>query len=634
MANRPRSHQLEDLSRNRFRALVPLHWVVRDRSHDYGVGFEVEVFSPDGEATGLIFLAQLKATDSADAADRLTLPNEKLAYLCGLDLPVALFRYSSPDDSWRWAWVFDANVYNAQGGVKTATIRFGLEHAWCDQTLADLERTLRVGRALKNAYPQQRVALVRAGPIAPVRRQFAVDDAIAAIINEVPCLTGDRKAVDDLIIDVEDHALGLRMRLDRYASVEIAEPDPSALKGELLYSLVTMLRGLGLHVQAEVAARAVLRQNLTTMERSLAARAVAALASDPMAACELAISNGIHQQQDPSWAMAYHLLVKARAPKAVSAQAAQWFCRETLAHARATGKPEREALVRNNLANLLIGLGGHEREALHHLNAARRLRPAYMRADYFLVDIGRTLFNAGRYRGAALFYRAAYERKHDRGVRLFLADALMFAGLVGEARDHFRALQEDMEEGEGAEIGLKAILCEIIELEFSSPVVPARKAAGDARASALVGDDLNDPILLRELIVSHDVFNLVANFNLGLTSSKAGNVENAVKHFLICAFKRSGDIEAWRNAVLLSISLQDPLVATAIIDCAMRMGGLAVREAVRLELIDQVDSEAAIQALDLAMTTALELAGKKERGVLFRLHDSEGKRRMLTFSLG
>lgn len=633
MAKRPRSHQLEDLSRNRFRDLMPLHWVVRDRSHDYGVDFEVEVFSPDGEATGLIFLAQLKATDSAGAADRLTFPNEKLAYLDGLDLPVALFRYASPDDSWRWSWIFDANVYSAQGGGKTATIRFGPEHAWGDQALADLERTLRVGRALKNAYPQQRVALVRAGPVAPVRRQFAVDDAIAAIIGEVPCLVRDRKAADDLVIDVVDHAPGLRLRLDRYASVEIAEPDPSALKGELLYSTVAMLRGLGLHAQAEVAARAALRENLTTAEPSLAARAAAALALDPMAACDLAISNGVHREHDPAWVMIYHLLITARAPKALRTQAAQRFGKEALAHARAKGDRGREALVHNNLANLFIGIGGHESEALHHLNAARRLRPAYMRADYFLVDIGRALFGAKRYRGAALFYRAAYELRSDRGVRLFLADALMFAGLVGEAGGHFRALQEDVEEGEGAEIGIKAILCETIEAEFGCPIVPTRTAAGEARIRALVGDDLNDPTLLRDVTVSHDAFNLVANFNLGLISSKAGDFEDAVARFLICAFKRSGDIEVWRNAVLLSINLKNLLVAAAVVDCAMRMGGLAVRDAVRLELMDQVDSEAAIQALDLTMTTALELAGKKDRGVLFRMYDGEGEQPMLTFSL-
>lgn len=121
MAKRPRSHQLEDLSRNRFRDLMGPHWVVRDRSHDYGIDFEVEIFSPDGESTGLIFLAQLKATDSAKAADRLAMPNDKLAYFADLDLPVALFRYASTDDSWRWSWIFDANVINASGKAKSST---------------------------------------------------------------------------------------------------------------------------------------------------------------------------------------------------------------------------------------------------------------------------------------------------------------------------------------------------------------------------------------------------------------------------------------------------------------------------------------------------------------------------------
>lgn len=637
MAKRPRSHQLEDLSRNRFRDLMPLHWIVRDRSHDYGVDFEVELFSPDGEATGLIFLAQLKATDGARPPDRLAFPKEKLAYLDSLDLPVAIFRYCSSDDSWRWSWTFAANVHNAQGGGKASAIRFGADHAWHDQSLADLEGTLRVGRELKAAHPQRQVALVRAGTLSPVRRQFEVDDAIDAIIGDIPCLVRDREAAGGLVIEVADHASGLLLRLDQYASVEIPVPQPDGLTGAVLYSIVAMLRGVGLHAHAEAAARAALREGVTTLERPLAVCAVAALAMDPIAACALALNNGLHREQDPAWVKTYHHIITAQAPKALRTQAAEQFCKAALAHARGMEDGTSEALVHYNLANIFISIGGNEREALHHLNAARRLRPAYMRADYFLVDIGRVLFGARRYRGAALFYRAAYELKPDRGTRLFLADALMFAGLVGEAGGHFRALQEDVAEDvaerEGSEISLKAILCEAVEKEFGCPIVPTRAGEGDARISALVGRDLENPALLREVTVSHDAFNLVANFNLGLISSRAGDFDDAVTRFLICAFKQSGDIEAWRNAVLLSINLRSPFVVAAIIDCAMRSGGIAVREAVRFELIGQVESEEAIRALDLTMTAALDLAGNKDRGVLFRMYAGESELPLLTFSL-
>lgn len=634
MAQRPRSHQLEDLSRNRFREMMPLHWVVRDRSHDYGVDFEVEIFSPEGEATGLIFLAQLKATDAASAADRLAFSKSKLAYLNSLDLPVAVFRYVSTTDNWRWCWTFEANIPNAQRRSNVLTIRFNPEHAWHDQSLSDIEHTLRVGRALKSAHPQLRVALVRAGPAGSVHMQFAIDDAIAAIIRDLPCLVRDRSTVDGLVVEVAYRAPGLRISLNRFAEVEISEPNRDALKAALLYSIIAILRTSGLHAHSEAAARVALREGLTTHLRPLAAHAVAALASAPMEACDLAISNGIQREQDAAWVTAYHLLITAPAAKELKSKALEQLNNASLAHARNAGEIQGQAMIHNNLAQMFANISGNEREALHHLNAARRLRPAYMRTDYFLVDIGRVLFGGGRYRGAALFYRAAYELRPDSRVRLFLADALMFAGMVGEAGRHFRALQSEVDEGELAEVGLKAMLCETMEAEFMCSIVPTRTAAGNARIRGLVGSDLENSTLLSEVTKSHDAFNLVANFNLGIISSRSGDSNEAVVRFLICAFKRSGDIEAWRNAVLLSINLKDPLVAAAIVECAMRNGGPAVRDAVRLELINQVDNEEAIRALDHTMTVAMELACKKEPGVLFRMYGAEGEQLMLTFSLG
>ena len=66
MAQRPRSHVLETESRQAFEAAMPSRWVYR--KHDYGLHFDgaVEVFTPDGNETGLMFFEQLKATDTAD----------------------------------------------------------------------------------------------------------------------------------------------------------------------------------------------------------------------------------------------------------------------------------------------------------------------------------------------------------------------------------------------------------------------------------------------------------------------------------------------------------------------------------------------------------------------------------------
>ena len=62
MPKRPRQHELEDLSRTAFRALVQ-PWVFRDKNPDYGIDAEVEIFDISRKATGDLFLVQLKAIE-------------------------------------------------------------------------------------------------------------------------------------------------------------------------------------------------------------------------------------------------------------------------------------------------------------------------------------------------------------------------------------------------------------------------------------------------------------------------------------------------------------------------------------------------------------------------------------------
>src|SRR5712664_1933706 len=66
MARRPRSHQIEDLSRDRVRsAFNSLGWTVEDLRKDYGEDLLVRIFEA-GVATPLMFFTQCKGTDSVE----------------------------------------------------------------------------------------------------------------------------------------------------------------------------------------------------------------------------------------------------------------------------------------------------------------------------------------------------------------------------------------------------------------------------------------------------------------------------------------------------------------------------------------------------------------------------------------
>src|SRR5687768_1829307 len=64
MPGRPREHVLEEESFIALRALLPAAWTLEQVRRDYGLDARVEVFQ-GGNATGLAFWAQLKATDEA-----------------------------------------------------------------------------------------------------------------------------------------------------------------------------------------------------------------------------------------------------------------------------------------------------------------------------------------------------------------------------------------------------------------------------------------------------------------------------------------------------------------------------------------------------------------------------------------
>jgi tetratricopeptide (TPR) repeat protein len=610
---------------------MPEYWVVRDRSHDYGVDFEVEVFTPSGDATGLIFLAQLKATDASVRADRLRILRQQLDYLDTLDLPVAIFRYASQDDVWWWSWLFDPNISHATGGGETAvTVRFPPHHAWVSDAPAVIETTLRVKRALRLAGPRDKVALVCAEDVPP-RRRFEIDAAIGEIVEATESLTQRRDAAS-FIIEVAASDESLRVTLDRLASVVFPISGTDRLTANVLYAIIAMMRGLKLHTQAEHTARTALSLNATITVRSLAAQAVAALSMDPVAAAELGILNNLHRDQDLAWVMTYHQLVSAPVPAGLRRAGVELFAEAALSEARSNGDQCQQGILRYNMANACLA-AGRPREALSHLNAARRLRPAYMVAGHFLIDIGRSLYDAQRYRLAAVFYRAAADLVPDKGVRHYLADALMFSGLVKEAEALYRELEADIDNERLSEFALKAALCAALAADAGAPIVPARPGAALAWFANGSESKLMDPAALSRVLHEFDAFDPVANFNLGVANGRAGQHEDAISHFLACAFRRSSDIEAWANAVITAVHLESAIMAAAVLDCALRMGGFAVRQAVRKEILAQATSEAQIEAWEEMMGFALDGISQTPKGVLFRMLPADDGGRLFQFRL-
>lgn len=115
MPKRPRSHQLEDISRNHLhRKFEEVGWTVEDLSKDYGEDLFVRIFDK-GKSTPFSFFVQSKATDNlASYLDRDTrnihyrVTTEHLNHWRDFREPVILTVYDASSDTTHWTCIQNA----------------------------------------------------------------------------------------------------------------------------------------------------------------------------------------------------------------------------------------------------------------------------------------------------------------------------------------------------------------------------------------------------------------------------------------------------------------------------------------------------------------------------------------------
>jgi hypothetical protein len=103
MAKRPISHQLEDKSRERFRAILPVAWILRTQTPDYGLDEQVQIVEQE-LVTPLLFAVQLKATEKLGKKRTFSFSTERLRDYAALSLPVMIAVYDAVQDCFYYTW--------------------------------------------------------------------------------------------------------------------------------------------------------------------------------------------------------------------------------------------------------------------------------------------------------------------------------------------------------------------------------------------------------------------------------------------------------------------------------------------------------------------------------------------------
>lgn len=137
MPKRTRQHELETESRIRFSSVIPNNWLFRDISPDYGIDGIVEVFEENGNASGGIFLIQLKATDEEkiERALHVVLKTDSGKYYANILLPVLIVLFHSKSNN-IFARFFDKKM-KIPNNQKTFTFILSEKDLW-DNNLIEM----------------------------------------------------------------------------------------------------------------------------------------------------------------------------------------------------------------------------------------------------------------------------------------------------------------------------------------------------------------------------------------------------------------------------------------------------------------------------------------------------------------
>ena len=625
MPPRVRSHILEEESIRRFIDALPSTWVYRGKSPDYGIDGEVEIYDDDGSSTGLTFHVQIRGTDNALRADRVNLKVEQLDYFMSFDVPTAVIRYDSTGVLFNWQWAANiASTSTIREKQKSFTYSFSETERWSDTTPAEIRRTLQTRRRL-SAYPPSLAVPLRVDISAiPTANRYPIDRAIARAIADSH---GALVRAEGIPADIEAFArlepAFLAVGIDTLTGVtcDLLNPTPDDYLAPILYSLVRIFRRQRLPRQAEALAMLILERGFEHHNSDLAFDACLALVRDLPALVQLALLNDLHEQEGIHYGMLSLTIAKVPQEEDLRRLAIETFFNASVGAAGAVNSAS-EAAAYYSIGNFYRARNDRTL-AFAHYNQARKLRPIYLETGYFLSELGGLLFLSGRYKASAkAYWVAATKSTDDPTVVFLLADALLLAGFVDAAASCFeQAMVRCSAPRMRLEAKLKIMICHHLIEATGLPVVPRRRNA----AALLLNADGHDlPSYLENLSREVDAINPLARFNLGVSRACEGDQHAALYHFLLCAITQPHDVEAWANAIICAMSLDDELLLLGIMSVAIHHMGATAYDHLRQQLVIQLASPEKLAALDeVAMSLLEENERPGDDGFTVRILDGD-----------
>lgn len=564
MPKRTRQHKLETESRLQFESLLPLGWVHRSITPDYGIDMSVELFDKEGCATSQQFLVQLKGTDISDIerARRVTLKTEWVTYYLSSLVPVLIARYHAPTQTMFTSWIYDLVPLRPANAHKTTAVVMPENSRWTDNTASQITKELSAIQKMRspgNAGPFALTLLYANDRLfeSPIKSiTLALRDASSAIPQVLRFTEHDDSNVDGY---VHIQPTSIRVRVAGQGALTVDLPPAyglvarSHLISDILVLVGIKLDELGYSVQAGklicfFAAESSLVRSKTWIERLARPVERAGNLSQGVELVErLFLSDGCI---DAAYALFTRLF--SASGKWSQSDHAVWDCFlfRLLDIAERSREPNRIALASYNVGNNLRTRGAF-RIALKHYRNAYNNDPEYSNRGYFLREVAGCLFSLKRYAISTQYYAQAVQLGEDSLCIGLYADALMFAGRYEEAAAQFEVYVKATAPRADASFQLK--LWGLYGIQQIVGVSSQKRQYREAQelACSLFSMGPRSMSTIRE-VLKLDALHGTAWFNLGLAAMDEKKSNEVLSYFVIAAVVQPHNLQAWVYAFLIA----------------------------------------------------------------------------------
>lgn len=563
MSNRIRNHILEDKSLAHLTLSIS-PWVVHSYDkNDYGIDVQIELFSNQGDRTGIRFYGQLKATDLDASEDLLRLDRSHFEYWSNHTDPVILFRYFDKTKEFKWCWLHEAE-WRLKPDHKTLDVAPFLKEFNPEISLPEIEEYLCKRREilfLKPSIPYQ--ITLECIPKDSVKASAIVADLSAVFESKNIKIFLSSMGIGHFKIILEEKAIvcmyggqpGIVFHYEDFLeNSEIVERTlwvlfMSACRGKEVFFLKILCTARPISILFEFVQTI---QQLHFLVDGMV------LTFGLESTIELLYPLLIEKSDSVLWMIFY-----------LSCAQASWRYKETsvwIKYLRIWMENSPIEVTKGSIAYNLgnaLSMNSDYKDACDAYSSALFCSPSYNDKSYFWVEFGTAHFELDNYTEAVSCYQKALDLEDSPQTRWYFADALFYCGEYQRALEHLNIAIPQLTNIYLDYPLLLSIMCEEL-VNFWGLTSQQFGEVDSADVVKLQYATIDNLVETFRPFLQKNALDGFFNYNAGILASNAGDHSIAMYRFIACALVQNNDIEAWLNAIKCAFNIEEYACAIVI----------------------------------------------------------------------